>query len=105
MGHLNVVDIFLGAIASVAHIANYITCRHNTAFFQSFRIRIVLPKMRIVVIALLIKTSDTDTPAAVTVPADGFYIAGFDCYDGCADLNIKLNMFRTILGGFKKIKI
>ena len=43
--------------------------------------------MGIVVVTLLVKTADADAPAAVLVPAHGFYIAGFHSHDRSASLS------------------
>jgi hypothetical protein len=70
------------------HIANYISCRYHTAFFQLFIIREVLTQVGIVIIPLPVKAADTDSPAAIPVPSQRFYVAGFDCDNRRADKDI-----------------
>ena len=69
----------------MSHITDHIPRRHHAAFFQSFRIGVVLPQMCIVIVALIIKAADTNAPAAVLVPAQGFHSAGLDSNDRYTD--------------------
>lgn len=85
--HLNVIHIFLGAVARMPHIANHISGRDDAAFLQILRIRIILPQMCVVIVALPVKAADADTPSAVLVPAQRFNLAGFYGNDRGTDWN------------------
>ena len=78
MCHLNVVHIFRGTVARMAHVADDITGCHQISFLQPFRIRVILAKVCIIIVALSIQAADADSPAAVLIPAKGFHITGLD---------------------------
>ena len=87
MYHFNIVDILLGAVTGMSHVTDHIPCGDYTTLLKSFRIRIILTKMRIVIIPLTVKTADADTPAAILVPTEGLHNAGFDTDDRRTDLS------------------
>ena len=95
MDSLDIIHIFSSAVACMAHISDDISCRNDTAFFQFLIIWEILSQMGIVIIPLTIEAADTDTPAAVLIPAKRFNIAGFYGNDGCTNL-YKILLFRNI---------
>lgn len=89
MYRLDIIDIFFRAVTGVSHIADHVPRRHHAAFFQVFRIRVILPQMGIIIVSAAIEAADTDPPAAVLIPSQRFHDAGFDTYDRRTDLYAK----------------
>ena len=85
--HFDIVYIFRITVTGMPHIANYISCRYHTAFFQLFIIREVLTQVGIVIIPLPVKAADTDSPAAIPVPSQRFYVARFYSNDRRTNLS------------------
>lgn len=100
MYSFNIIRILHSTIASVSHIANYISCRNNTPLLKLQGIWEVLAQMCIVIIAFSVKAANTDAPAAILVPAKGFYITGFYCDNWCAYLNERLKTFWAVIFSF-----
>ena len=86
MDGLDVVGILFGAVAGVAHVADYIPGGDHAALLQLQSVGKVLPQMGVIVVTLSVKAADSDAPAAVLVPAQGLHVAGLNTYDGSANL-------------------
>ena len=69
MGCVNVIHIFLCTVSGAPHIANHITCLHDTSHFQGFAVGKILAQMGIIIVPPAVKTADSQTPSAVLVPA------------------------------------
>ena len=76
MDDLDVVHIFLGGIARMSHVPDHIPGGHHAALLKPLSVGIVLAQVGVIIISLLVKASDPDTPAAVLIPAKGLHIAG-----------------------------
>lgn len=85
---INVIDIFRITITGMTHVADDVPGLYLAALLQPFGIGIVLAQVSVVIIAFLVEASDSDAPAAVAVPAQGFYVAGFYGDDGCPNQDI-----------------
>lgn len=81
MRHFNIIHILLRAVAGVPHVADDVSRRDGAALRKSFRVRVILPEMRIVIIPSSVKAADADAPAAVLVPAQCLDSAGLDSYN------------------------
>ena len=90
MNLIDIIDIFRGAVAGMPHVSNDIPGRYNASFLESFRKRIILPQVRVVIITFFVKAPDSDAPAAILIPAKSLHISGLDCNDGCTDMDIIL---------------
>ena len=85
MRYFYIIDIFFGAVARMSHIADDVSGSDHASHLKTFRVRIVLPQMRIVIISSAIETADADAPAPVLVPAQSLHHAGLHTDDGRAD--------------------
>lgn len=85
---VNIIDIFRSTVSGMPHIADHIARRNQTSLCKSFRIGIILAQVGVVVIPLLVKAADAQPPAPVLVPANCFYVSGFDGNDWSADVDI-----------------
>lgn len=100
---LDIIHILLVAVTGMPHIANHVSRRDIISLLESFRVGPVLPKMRIIIIALLIKAADTNPPPAIAVPAERLHITRLDCDDRCTKVRIKpyigfwLNYYQYII--------
>ena len=80
---IDVVGVFRTAVAGPAKVTDDIPGLYDASFLQTFMVRVVFSQMGVVVITLFVETADAKTPAAILIPADGFYISGFDANDRC----------------------
>ena len=81
MDDFDIIDVFRFAIASVPHIADYLSGRHYAALLQIFAIREILAQVGVIIISLSVKAAYAQPPAPVLVPPDGLHITGFYGYN------------------------
>ena len=72
----NIIGIFLIRIAGAAHKADHIPRLDDLALIHILGKGRVLLQVGIIIVTLGIKGTDTDAPAAVAIPAEGFHDAG-----------------------------
>ena len=87
MDRVDIVGVFLGAVAGMPHVPDHISGGDYAPFFQVKGVGKVLTQVGVVIISLAVKAADADAPAAVLIPAQGFHITGLNCHNGCTDLS------------------
>ena len=94
MYRLDIIDIFFRAVTGVSHIADHVPRRDHAAFLKSFRIRVILAQVGIIIVSAAVEAADADAPAAVLVPAERLHDAGFDGDNRRANRNEKLYVYK-----------
>lgn len=82
VGFVNIVGIFLAAVAGTPHIADNIPSLHPTSNLQVRLVGVVFPQVSIVVIAFIVEGTNPNSPSSILIPSKGFYDAGFYGDDG-----------------------
>ena len=72
VGRGNVVGVFRRTVSGAPEIADDVPGCDGAADFKVALVGIIFPEMGVIVIPLFVKAADTNAPAAVLVPAQGF---------------------------------
>ena len=107
VGCINIVGVLFQAVAGLPHIPDYLAGCDGLADVQIFHIRVIFLQVRVVVIPFLVKTPDSDPPASILIPTDGFDDSSFRGHNGrsgsCRQIMSQMFPAVTIAAGLSKI--
>ena len=97
MGSVNIIGVFLSAVAGAPKISDDISGLYNAALFQRFVIGIIFSQVCIVIVTFFVEASDSQPPASVLVPADGLDLPRFHTDNGSPHLSHEIMSQMTAL--------